>query len=30
MVTGGQLLLTLNNNYLPLDFSEVEVNCGPY
>lgn len=30
MVTGGQLLLTLNNNYLPLDFSDVEVNCGPY
>lgn len=30
MVTGGQLLLTENNHYLPLDFSSVDVSCGPY
>lgn len=30
MVTGGQLLLTENNQYLPLDFSAVDVSCGPY
>lgn len=30
MVTGGRLLLTLDNEYLPLDFSEIDVSCGPY
>lgn len=30
MVTGGHLLLSYNHQYLPLDFSAMDVSCGPY